>query len=318
MGSFNKLKKLLEEKESFLLVCHVDPDGDAIGSMLGLGEALKNSGKEVTLFCGDTIPVIFSYLDEVNLIKDKLSETSFGAVILLDNGDMRRTGIADKLKEMKKNKIPVINIDHHPKNDIWKFVDINYAHPESSSTSELIYDLLIGFHYEITSKIATALLTGIFYDTGGFRHPNTSQRVLAITSELLKKGAKLKKISENIANFKTVSVFKLWGIALNRLRVNSYGISVSVLTKEDLEICGATEEDVTGLTNLLSSAPESKAALLIYETEDAKIKGSLRSDRDDIDLSKLAQMLGGGGHKKASGFSLNGKLVTDGDEWKVI
>jgi phosphoesterase RecJ-like protein len=183
----------------------------------------------------------------------------------------------------------------------------------------LVYKILVGLNYEINPSIATALLTGIFYDTGGFRHPNTSKQVLDIASDLLKKGARLKKISENIANSKPISVFKLWGLALSRLRLNpELGVSVSVLTQQDLIDCNASEDDISGLVNLLSSAPESRAALLLYETKDAKIKGSLRTERDNIDLAKLAQLLGGGGHKKASGFTIPGKLKIDDGHWEII
>lgn len=319
MGSFNKLKKLLEEKESFLLLCHVEPDGDAVGSMLGLREALKARGKSVQMVCKDKIPAIFSYLDDISLIEENFDGKQFEAVILLDNGDFRRTGFIDEIKDLKKAGVLIVNIDHHPKNDLWKIVDINHANENVSSTSELVYKILTGLGYEISPTTATALLTGIFYDTGGFRHANTSEAVLDIAGDLLRHGAKLKKISENIANSKTFPVFKLWGIALERLRINKeLGISVSVLLQQDLIECGATEEDASGLVNLLSSAPESKAALLLCETKDAKIKGSLRTERDDVDLSKLAVLLGGGGHKKASGFIVPGRLQIEGEHWKII
>jgi phosphoesterase RecJ-like protein len=319
MGSFNKLKKLLEEKESFLLVCHVEPDGDAVGSMLGLAEALKGQEKEVLSVCKDKMPPIFEYLKGTTDIQDKIGEKGFQAVILLDNGDFKRTGLVDEIKEAQRNGIPVLNIDHHPKNDLWKYADINYANAESSSTSELVYKILVGLDYDITPMIATCLLTGIFYDTGGFKHPNTSEAVLSIAADLLRRGARLRKISDNIANSKTMPVFKLWGIALSRLKIHpTLGISVSVLSQKDLIDCSATEDDVSGLVNLLSSAPESKAALLLYETKDAKIKGSLRTERDNIDLAKLAQLLGGGGHKKASGFTIPGKLKIDDGHWEII
>jgi len=319
MGSFNKLKKLLEEKSKFLLICHVEPDGDAIGSMLALGEALKNKEKRTHSVCKDVVPTILLYLDGALQIKNEIGQQDFEAMILLDNGDFKRTGFVQEINIAKKANIPVINIDHHPKNDLWKIVDVNYANEKLSSTSELVYNVLIGLDYEITPTIATALLTGIFYDTGGFRHQNTSGIVLDIASDLLRKGAKLQKISENISNHKSVSVFKLWGIALSRLRLNKdLGMSISVITQKDLHDCDADEDDVSGLVNLLNSAPESKVALLLYETKDAKIKGSLRTDGEDVDLAKLAQILGGGGHKKASGFTLDGKIKIEGNSWSII
>jgi bifunctional oligoribonuclease and PAP phosphatase NrnA len=318
VGSFNKLKKLLEEKESFLLICHSDPDGDAVGSVLALSEVLRSRGKKVASICKDNIPAIFNYLDGVVSIKNEIKD-DFDAVILLDNGDFKRTGFVEDIKALQKQGLPVLNIDHHPKNDLWKVVNINYCDEKASSTAELIYKIFIGIGYEINPSVATSLLTGIFYDTGGFRHPNTTETVLSIAAELLKKGAKLKKISENIANVKSMSVLKIWGIALNRLKYNKkLGISFSVISQKDLDSCGATEEDVSGLVNLLNSSPESKAALLLCETKDGKIKGSLRTDRDDVDVAKIAELLGGGGHRKASGFTIDGKLRRDGEEWRII
>jgi phosphoesterase RecJ-like protein len=319
MGSFNKLKKLLEDKERFLLICHIEPDGDAVGSMLGLAEALNSKGKITSMLCRDEAPAILGYLNNFLSIKQSLPEDGFEAIILLDNGDFKRTGFIPEINSARGEKIPVLNIDHHPKNDLWKIADVNYSNENVSSTSELVYDILIGLDYEITPSIATALLTGIFYDTGGFRHPNTTEAVLDISADLLRRGAKLQKISENISNHKPVSLFRLWGVALNRLKLNkNLSVSVSAITQKDLQDCDASEDDISGLVNLLNSAPESKAALLLYETKDAKIRGSLRTERDDVDVSKLAQLLGGGGHKKASGFTVDGKIKVDGDNWEII
>lgn len=319
MGSFARLKQVLEEKESFVLVCHQDPDGDAVGSLLGLGQVLSDRGKKVELFCADQIPAIFSYLPGIESIRHDFPRDPFDALILLDNGDMRRTGIVEEIKRLKKEAPPVVNIDHHAKNDLWKNVGINYADEQASSTSEIVYKILSGLDYEISPAVATALLTGIFYDTGGFRHSNTTQTVLDIASDLLKRGAKLRKISENITNLKPISLFKLWGIALNRLRINTdLQISYSVLLQSDLAGCGASEDEISGLVNLLNTVPEARAALLLYETLDGKIKGSLRTERDDVDLATLAKHLGGGGHKKAAGFTIAGKIEQGRDTWKVV
>ncbi len=167
--------------------------------------------------------------------------------------------------------------------------------------------------------MATALLTGIYFDTGGFRHSNTSDEVLSIASELLKRGARLQKITENTDNTRSFSLFKLWGVALERLRLNKkYGISVSVITVDDINKAGATEEEVSGLVNLLNSAPESEVAMLLCESFDAKIKGSLRTESDKIDVSRIAKLFGGGGHKKAAGFTIDGRIKIVGNHWTVV
>jgi len=318
MGSFNKFKKVLEEKGSFLLICHIDPDGDAIGSMMALKDYLKRAGKKTYMLSKDSIPEVFSFLDSGEEIRNDWPQ-KFEAIILLDNGDFKRTGFTEEILRQKKNGIPVINIDHHPKNDIWKIASVNLSNPEASSTCEILAGIFLSENMMITPSVATSLLAGIFYDTGGFQHQNTSKIVLDLTSELLKRGARLKRISEKLSGSRPISLFKLWGIALKRLAIsNRYKLAVSFLKRDDLLATGASEEEISGLVNLLNSIPEAQAALLIYESADGKIKGSLRTEKDDLDLSKLAIHLGGGGHKKAAGFSITGQIEKDKHSWHII
>lgn len=319
MSSFLKLKTILEEKSSFALVCHVDPDGDAIGATLALSEALEKIGKKTVTLCKDPVPRVFHFLDNNQRIGDNFDLDQVECLILVDNGDLRRTGYQQEISQAKDKKIPIINIDHHQKNDIWRIVSINYADETASSASEVVYRIFIELEWEITPRIATCLLTGIYNDTGGFKHPNTTDRVLGIAAELMRRGAKLKKISENLENSHPIAMFKLWGIALNRLTVDKEsGVAYSIILQDDLKVTGATEEEVSGLVNLLNSAPESKVALLLYETKDAKIRGSLRTESDEIDVSKLAGLMGGGGHKRAAGFTVEGKIAQlDNGGWMI-
>ncbi|MFA7253975.1 MAG: DHH family phosphoesterase [Patescibacteria group bacterium] len=318
MGSFNKLKAMLQEKERFALVCHIEPDGDAIGSLVAMGEYLRQNGKRASLVCNDDIPNVFQFLVEAENMGRTIPENC-DIVILLDNGDFRRTGLVKELTEIKKKGIPIINIDHHSRNDLWRFVSVNHADDRASSTSELIYDILVGVNFQITPRIATALLSGLYNDTGGFRHQNTSKKVLDTASELLKRGAKLKQIIKNIENSHPVSMFKLWGIALNRLKINEkYGFAVSYLKASDLEAVGGSEDDLSGLVNFLNMVPEAKASLLLYESETGKIKGSLRTETNDIDLAHLAGLLGGGGHKKAAGFAIEGRIEEGNNSIRII
>lgn len=318
MGSFSKIKKLLEEKDSFLLIGHKKPDGDCLGSILALGEILESLGKKVVMACKDTVPEAFDFLPSSSKIKSDFLFGDFEAVILLDNGDFKRTGFAKRIKDFGLKRIPVVNIDHHPKNDLWRIATINYVDENASSTAELLFEIFQGIKIDLSPRVATALLAGIFYDTGGFHHSNTSAKVYKIVSELLKRGAKLRKISDNIGNVCSIPMLKLWGIALSRMHLNSeYKIAASIVLQSDLAETGADEEEVSGLVNLINSIPEAEVALLLYETADGKIKGSLRTESDRIDVSKLAKVFGGGGHKKASGFMVEGKIVQDGDGWKV-
>lgn len=319
MGAYKKLKNIILSKANFLLIGHVNPDGDSIGSTLSFAEFLKDLGKRATVICRDDVPEVFKFMPGSETIKNDFLLGNYEAVILLDNGDFRRTGFADRLSSLDQKKIPVVNIDHHRKNDLWKFVAVNYTDEEASSTSEIIYEIMKGLRYEINPKIATLLLCGIYNDTGGFKHTNTSKKVLEICSDLLSRGAKLKLITQNLSNSKSISMLKLWGIALDRLITNEeLGITSSVLFEKDIQEADASEADVSGLVNLLNTAAESRISLLLYEASDGKIKGSLRTESEGVDVSRLANFLGGGGHKKASGFSLDGKIVADKKGWKIL
>lgn len=317
MGSFSKLKNILEEEDNFVLVGHVDPDGDAIGSVVALGSVLRANGKNVTLVINDDVPKIFDFLVQEKKI-DGFLPKGYGTIVLLDNGDSYRTGFRNDVLLAKKNGIRTVNIDHHPKNDLWRMVNINYVNEQASSTCEILYDIFISLNFVIDAEIATALLAGIFYDTGGFQHQNTTQKVLDIAGELLRHGAKLKKISNKLVSDRSVSLFKLWGLALDRLMINqALGLSISVLTRQDLKETGANEDEISGLVGLLSTTQETKAAMLLYESNDGKIKGSLRTESDKINLTKLAAALGGGGHRKAAGFRFDGKIERTEKGWKI-
>jgi len=318
MNNFDKLKTILAGGSHFVLVGHLEPDGDAVGSMLALESLLNSLNKKTTLVLKDTVPAIFNFLIQGREIKTELPP-KFDGLILIDNGDLRRTGISAEITKLKKQRLPIIHFDHHQKSDLWRLVTLNFCDDSASSTAEIVFGLFGDFGAEITVEIATQLLAGIFNDTGGFRHSNTSEKVLNIVAELLRRGGKLKKIADNIENSHSIAKFKLWGIALNRLSINkNFGISWSYLTWKDLAKAGAMEEEISGLVNLLNSAPESKASLLLYESEDGKIKGSLRSESNDIDLARLAELLGGGGHKKAAGFMINGRIANFEGKIKIV
>jgi phosphoesterase RecJ-like protein len=206
VGSFKKIKNIIESNEEFLLIGHESPDGDCLGSILAFGEFLKGLGKTVTIACRDVIPEAFKFLPEIENVKRDFLLGGFNAVFLLDNGDFKRTGFSDRLRELDKKRIPIVNIDHHQKNDLWKIANINHADDTASSTSELIYDLIVGLKGTISPKMATLLLCGIYTDTGGFQHVNTKERVFEITSTLLNRGAKLKEISKNLKNTRPTSM----------------------------------------------------------------------------------------------------------------
>lgn len=316
--NISKLKQLILEKESFLLITHLSPDGDAVGSCVAFFEYLKLLGKNVRMVANNPVPLIFSYLKLVEKIEDDFLIGNFEVIILLDCGDLRRSGFSDRILA-SKSKIQIVNIDHHPQNDIWKIANINLADPKSPSTSQIIYKIFIEFKVDISVDQATALLTGIYYDTGGFLHSNTDNKVFDIVSQLLRLGAKLTKVQRSVSQSRTAPMLKLWGLALNKMIIDKKsGLIISIIRQKDIKKLNASEEDLSGLVNVLDLAEEARAAILLFETGDGKIKGSLRTEKDNVDVAAIAELFGGGGHKKAAGFTIDGRFEKTEDGLKAV
>lgn len=303
-----------------LLIAHENPDGDTLAATTALALALKKIGKNPTIVCRDAVPKPFSFLITHGLIGRDFLFGDFDLIVTVDCGDIRRTGFDLRLKEIAHKKKFLINIDHHPKNDLHKLANLNLVDYSASSSSEIIYNLLLQMNLEIDKEIATALFTGLYTDTGGFKHSNTQPKTLKIAGDLLKCGARIKLVTKNVSLNKSIAAMRLWGIALSRLKRNEIlKIAVSVLTQKDIAECQASEEDVAGVINLINTIPDSKAAILFYETSDKKIRASIRTEDDKVDISKIAALFGGGGHRKASGFTLDGEFVFDNldSDWRI-
>jgi phosphoesterase RecJ-like protein len=303
---------LIKSSNNILILTHKNPDGDAVGSVLGLAQALENIGKNVKCFSKDVIPDVFKFLPNVSKIKNQTIPEKYDLVILLDCALFDRTGLTD-IKETASSFDRLLIIDHHPKSETEcdhyeKCIFVIDA--KVSSSAVLVYELLKNADIEITKDIANCLLTGIFTDTGGFQHSNTDPQSLEAAAEFMKKGSRVDKIAKNIFNSKSMAAIKLWGIALSRIKTDpKTGMAVSYVSRKDIEDFGAKEDDLSGLVNVINTVSDAKFSLLLTEFEDCKIKGSLRSEEyKGIDVSRIARSLGGGGHKLASGFEMNGDL----------
>lgn len=307
------------ENDNFLLIAHQRPDGDTIAAVLAVREMLLELGKKVQSVSSDGVPEVFRFLDDWPEIKTDFLTGDFQTIILIDNGDLKRTGFLDRINLAKKRGVTLVNIDHHPKNDIWKLANINIVNEKASSTCEIVYDIWEKTNLSMKPKVATALLAGIYTDTGGFQHATTTKRTFEVASELMSRGAKLKKISGNISNLKSISMLKLWGIVLDRAIVKKdLGLIYSIVTRNDITNCSAKEEDLAGVVNLLATIPDEKASLLLYELPNGKIKGSLRTENGGMDVSKFAALFGGGGHKRAAGFEIDGRFRRKKNGWEIV
>lgn len=300
----------IKESESILILCHKNPDGDALGSSLGLALALKAAGKTASVFSVNEIPAVFSFLPGVEFYRQPVEFINYDLVVLLDCTMYARTGL-DSVYCLVASFDRLAIIDHHPltalepveKRAVW--ID-----DRKSSTSVMVYELLLEMGLPISKEMAWCLLTGIFTDTGGFQHNNTDPASLKAAAELMKKGPRTDRIARSIFQSKSLPAIKLWGTALSRIETDpETGMAVSYVSRADIEEAGAKQEDLAGLVSLINTVSDAKFSLLLTEYDENKLKGSLRSEEyTGVDVSRIAQKLGGGGHKLASGFETEGDL----------
>lgn len=315
----DKFVSKIKNHQKILLMVHENPDGDTVAATTALFLGLRSMGKTVSMVCKDDVPRPFLFLPMVDLIQKDILFGDFEVIIVVDCGDLKRTGFAPRLKKFAQTFRNLINIDHHPKNDLSKIANINLLDQNVSSASEIVWEILKYLPVARTKDMATAILTGIYTDTGGFKHSNTSPQTLKVASELLLCGGQLKKITRNISLNKSVSALKLWGVALARLHKNqALQIVSSVITRDDLKKCEASYDDLAGVVNLMNTIPDSKVTILFFETPEGAIRASLRTEKDRVDISQIARLFGGGGHKKAAGFTINADLKMSGEEWEIV
>lgn len=316
-----KLANVINESSNILLVIHRHPDGDAIGSILSMTNYLLELNKQVVCFCIDAPSENFYYLENIKDIKNNIEiieKNNFDLCITLDCADMSMTKISEILKN-KNFKFGLVNIDHHVTNN--KFGNINIVIDKASSTSEVIYIIFKTLNIKINLSVATCLLTGILTDTNNFTNGGTTIKSIESASELLKIGANIKDIIN--ANFfnKSVKTLNLWGEALKRITYDEkLQIVVTAIFDDDIKNFNLTDVDATeGISNYLNNlSKEIKCSLVLKDNGNGKIRGSLRTTRDDIDVSNIALAFGGGGHKKAAGFEVDGKLVFNNNMWQII
>jgi phosphoesterase RecJ-like protein len=292
----------LKRCESFLLSVHVNPDGDALGSQLALMLALKKLGKTVTMHNLDPVPEIYRFLPHAGEIRTGKQVTGrYDAHIVLD-ADPPRTGLFDEVYPADT----LINIDHHVTNPVvWKHTWLDTG---ASATGEMVYKLLQRLALPLDRDIALCLYTSIFTDTGSFRYTNTTPECMRIAATLLEAGANSWLVTENVYESFSYRRLHLLGIILSSMERSSDGkIAWVVVTNELYQRTGTTAEDTDNFVNFVRSAKGVEVAILFRQTEETQYKASLRS-KGRVDLSGLAQSLGGGGHKNAAGATLNGTL----------
>lgn len=308
-------KRLIDKAQKILSISHRRPDGDTLGASCALYLGLQQWGKQVDMACIDKVPDRFSMLADMNKVIHEFNFRDYDLIFVSDAGASYMTRYHEIYPDIFNGDVPVINFDHHASND--NFGTLNIVDASCPSTTLLLYRIFNFWGLRITPDIATALLCGIYNDTGSLMHSNTTLEVFDASSKLMELGGRITQISRKMFRTNPISTLRLWGRALENVRVNEEGVTISVITHKDFEETGATPDEVSGVIDLLNSVPGAKFSVLLNEDVNGKIKGSFRTQRDDVDLAELAGKFGGGGHKKAAGFTMKGRLQKE-VHWKIV
>lgn len=318
VNNYLPIIKLIERYNSFVIIMHEQPDGDTIACSLALEHILQQKDKKAVCVSKDPIPNPFKFLPGVERIQSDFLAGDFEVMFVLDCGDLKRTGFPERVKQYARTKKRVVHIDHHQKSDLYKLANYRLFDDQASATSEILFGLFQAMRIVVDPMTATSLLTSLYYDTGSFKHANTTDETLKLAGQLMHMGGRLNEIAKNVELTKSVASLKLWGIALARAKQNQkYGIVISFITQQDIKKCEAVDTDVAGIVNLLNAVPNAKAAMLLTEMLDNTIKASLRTDSPKVDVAQLASYFGGGGLRRASGFVYPGKLIVEGKVWHI-
>ena len=298
-GTSGVIKERLEKSKNVIIASHIRPDGDAIGSLLGLGLALRDAGKSVQMVLVDGVPSSFKHLEGSDLIvKDLAGE--YDTFITVDSADFKRVG-----KAFENFGQPDINIDHHKTNE--NFGKLNLIEPEEVATAAILTRHLPEWGYNITKPVAAALLTGIVTDTLGFRTSNTNPSALRLCAMLMETGVDMTELYMKALVNKSFPAARYWGAGLSSLEQRN-GMVWATLTLNDRKLAGYSGNDDADLINMVSSIDGNKVGLIFVEQSDNHVKISWRALEPGIDVSPVAKHFKGGGHAAAAGADIPGSL----------
>ncbi len=297
-SELTEARERIAQSERILIVSHVKPDGDAVGSLLGIGNALINAGKQVEMVLEDGVPAKYKFMAGSNRIS-KRKHIDPDLVIAVDCGDRQRFGnIDDEIKEVD------INIDHHPTNT--HFGRVNLLRPTAASTTQILAEVMEDLDLEINKPIAEALLAGLITDTIGFRTVSTGADALRVSADLMEFDLNIHDIYEKALTGKSFESIKYWGAGLSKVQKDGQ-VVWTTLTEEDRNKTGYKGRDDADLVNLLSSINDVSVIITFIEQNSEEVKVSWRS-KNGYDVSKLAEKFGGGGHIAAAGANIDGTM----------
>ncbi len=294
------IRQRIKQSVAPLILTHERPDGDAIGSLLAMGLALKHMGKRPTLVVKDGIPARFHFLPDAKEAQKNLPDR-WDLLIVLDCSDMDRTGFEIDAKSGQAD----INIDHHPTNE--HFAVINYVNDEAAATTEMLFSLFRALDIPINQDISNALMLGILTDTIGFRTPSVHPDLFRMSAELQEAGADLVELYNRALNQRSFLGAQYWGRGLLQLE-RSGEILWTQLTLEDRKAVGYPGNDDADLVNLLITIESPKIVIIFVEQSESEVKVSWRS-KLGYNVAQVASSFGGGGHEQAAGAMVAGALT---------
>lgn len=305
----NKIIEKINESSKIALSFHTSPDGDSLGSSLAFLQGLRTLGKEVYIVCKEDMPKTFKFLPYSNEIINSCDVVKEGTdiFVVLDCGNLERVNTNSELSE---RDYTLINIDHHMSNDLYG--DLNYVDTKASSMGEIVFMILEAMNIEVTKDMAKCMYTSILTDTGSFRHSNTTSRTHNIAGKLLDTGIDFSEIHRQIFDNKEFNRVKFMGRAIESLKLTLDGkVGVIKIRDKDFEDFGIEDKDTSDIVNIGMKIGSVDVMILLKEGEEGT-KVSLRS-KNIVDVRKVAENFGGGGHVRASGARIM-KSIDESEE----
>lgn len=298
---FENVLSIIQSRHRFAITSHIRPDGDALGSELGLMLTLESLGKDATIINRDAVPERFRVLPCSDRVKvhDGL-DTEYDAVFVLECGSIERTGLKGFDSQF------VVNIDHH--HSTQPYASLNWIDENACAVGEMVYRLIKGLNVAITAEIATNIYTAVLTDTGSFQFSSTTAETFRMAADLAECGADVAGIARDVFYSNPITKINSMRVMLQRLEMQCGGRLVwTAITRDDMTRYNCQEEDVDGLVNYPLTIAGVDVAVFFRELENGTFRVSLRS-KDSIDVCQIATQFGGGGHRNASGCTLPGPL----------
>jgi bifunctional oligoribonuclease and PAP phosphatase NrnA len=300
---FQRIKEILANGREFMVVSHIDPDGDSIGSAFALSLALEKLGKETVVYLKDKVPYRYEFLPRPGSLVHDIPTKRFDAIFVVDCGDFFRIGDGyEKFKE----KGPIINIDHHNTNEAFGF--LNIIDERASSTAEIVYAIIKSLDVRIDYDIAVNIYTAVLTDTGSFRYGSTNSKAFVICEEMMHLGVAPSYVAEKVYESHPKERFLLLRLALANLETYyDDRLAMMCITDEMFEQTGGSKEHTEGFVEFLNEMKGLEVAIVARQIGKNRYKISMRS-KGKIDVASITSRFGGGGHRNAAGCTIEGSI----------